>query len=250
MNIQKIKLEKIQVNKDNPRTITKEKFDKLINSILVFPKMLEIRPIVVDGNFIALGGNQRTEALNEIANFSIEQIKERISSITDFERMEKEEQENLVLFWGEWIKNKDVPIINAEMLTEDEKKQFIIKDNSGFGDWDWNMMESSWDNELLEDWGLDVWDMTVEEKVKKAEKEKPDVPFTEILNEEHNFIVLYFDNTVDWLQAQTVFELEPRKCYPTKKGSTKRSMFGVGRVINGAKALNKLIGEKKDENKC
>lgn len=134
MDIQKIKLDKIRLNKDNPRTISKEKFDKLINSILVFPRMLEIRPIVVDEDFIALGGNQRTEALNAISKMEITTITERLTGLSDFKRMNKSEQENTTLFWGTWLDDKIVPIINARTLTEDERRQFIVKDNSGFGE--------------------------------------------------------------------------------------------------------------------
>lgn len=171
MNIQTIKLEKLQVNKDNPRTITKEKFDKLINSILVFPKMLEIRPIVIDGNFIALGGNQRTDALNEIAKLSIEQITNKLSSITDYTNMKKAEQKNLICFWSEWLKNKDVPIINAETLTEDEKKQFIIKDNNGFGEWNFAELSEKWDTSSLQDWGVDFPEGWGKEEEKKEKEE-------------------------------------------------------------------------------
>ena len=172
MNIQTIKLEKIQINKDNPRTITKEKFDKLINSILVFPKMLEIRPIVIDGNFIALGGNQRTDALNEIAKLSIEQITNKLSSITDYTNMKKAEQKNLICFWSEWLKIKDVPIINAETLTEDEKKQFIIKDNNGFGEWNFAELSEKWDTSSLQDWGVDFPEGWGKEEEEKKEKEE------------------------------------------------------------------------------
>ena len=166
MDIQKIKLEKIQINKDNPRTITKEKFDKLVNSILVFPKMLDIRPIVVDGNFIALGGNQRTEALKAISKMEMTNISDRLAEVSDFQRMDKADQENLMIFWSKWLKNKDVPIINAETLTEDEKKQFIIKDNNSFGEWDFAELAEKWDTNILQDWGVDFpenWALPAEE---------------------------------------------------------------------------------------
>ena len=177
MDIQKIKLEKIQINKDNPRTITKEKFDKLVNSILVFPKMLEIRPIVVDGNFIALGGNQRTEALKAISKMEIATISERLTSVSDFQRMDKSEQENTILFWGAWLDDKVVPIINASRLTEDEKRQFIVKDNAGFGEWNFAELAEKWDASSLNEWGVDFpenWDLPEEES-----KEAKEDDFTE-----------------------------------------------------------------------
>lgn len=156
MKTEQVKLTKLKVNSENPRTITKDKFEKLINSILVFPRMLEIRPIVVDGDYTALGGNQRTEALKAIANLKIGDIADRLTEVNDFQRMSKEEQENTITFWSAWLYNKFVPIINASTLTEEEKKQFIVKDNAPFGSWDFDMLANSWDADLLTDWGLDL----------------------------------------------------------------------------------------------
>lgn len=172
-----VKLKELKINKDNPRTITKEKMDKLVDSILVFPKMLEIRPIVVDNDLIALGGNQRTDALKRIAKMSNDDIVGRLSSITDYQKMPKEEQDNLIQFWKDWLKSKQVQVINASLLTEDEKKQFIIKDNNSFGDWDWNLLEEKWDSNILDDWGVDVPDDWNIPEEKKEEIEEDD--FTE-----------------------------------------------------------------------
>lgn len=172
MDIQKIKLDKIQINKDNPRTITKEKFDKLVNSILVFPKMLEIRPIVVDSGITALGGNQRTEALRKISRMSPNKIAETLSSISDFKKMREEEKKDLIRFWGSWLKNKEVQVINADNLTEEEKKQFIIKDNNSYGEWDLSELEKNWDREILKDWGMDFPDDWKKKERRLSETEK------------------------------------------------------------------------------
>lgn len=86
MKTEQVKLSQVKINSDNPRTITKEKFNKLINSILVFPKMLELRPIVVDNKMSALGGNMRTEALRAISKMSVEEIAQRLHGIADFQR--------------------------------------------------------------------------------------------------------------------------------------------------------------------
>ena len=120
MEIRKIKLSEIKSNPNNPRIIKDDKFNKLVKSIQEFPKMLEIRPIVVNADMIVLGGNMRLKACKEAGL-------------------------------------KEVPIIFANDLTEDEQKQFIIKDNIGFGEWDWDMLANEWEPELLEDWGLEVW---------------------------------------------------------------------------------------------
>lgn len=173
MKTEQVKLTKLKVNSENPRTITKDKFEKLINSILVFPRMLEIRPIVVDGDYTALGGNQRTEALKAIAKMEITTIADRLTEVADFQRISKAEQEDLIRYWDAWILgDKKVPVIKADELTEDERKQFIIKDNSSFGSYDWDMLANSWDADLLTDWGLDLptdWDTTEEETREASE---------------------------------------------------------------------------------
>jgi len=120
-----IKIGKVKNNPNNPRLIKDDKFKKLVKSIQEFPKMLEIRPIVVNDDMIVLGGNMRLKACKEAGL-------------------------------------KEVPIIKASDLTEDEQRQFIIKDNVSGGEWDWDILANEWDNELLEDWGLDVWQTPVE----------------------------------------------------------------------------------------
>jgi len=107
----------LKENPLNPRTITDSKFNKLVKSIKEFPKMLELRPIVVDNTLTVLGGNMRLRACVEAG-------------------LDK------------------VPYIIGTDLTDDEKKEFIIKDNLGYGDWDWDMLQIDWDMELLQDWGL------------------------------------------------------------------------------------------------
>jgi len=117
-----MKLSKIKPNPNNPRIIKDDKFKKLVKSINDFPKMLALRPIVVDENFIVQGGNMRLKALQEIG----------FKDIPD-----------------EWVKQ-------VSDLNEDEKKQFIIKDNVGFGEWDWDDLANNWDAEQLTEWGLDI----------------------------------------------------------------------------------------------
>jgi hypothetical protein len=119
MNIETVKISLVKSNPNNPRIIKDDNFKKLVNSIKEFPKMLEIRPIVVDSDMVVLGGNMRLKACTDAGL-------------------------------------KEVPIIIADQLTEEQKKEFIIKDNVGFGDWDWDMLANEWNSEELEDWGLDL----------------------------------------------------------------------------------------------
>lgn len=114
-----VEISKIRNNTNNPRFIKDDKFRKLVKSIKEFPEMLELRPIVVDEDMIVLGGNMRLKACIEAGL-------------------------------------KEVPILIADNLTEDQKKEFIVKDNVGFGEWDWDLLANEWDTELLEEWGLDL----------------------------------------------------------------------------------------------
>lgn len=117
-----IKISSIKPNPNNPRVIKDDKFKKLVKSIQDFPKMMELRPMVINKDNIVLGGNMRLKALKELGYKEVP---------------------------NEWVKR-------AEDLTEDEQRQFIIKDNIGFGEHDWEILATDWDLSELEDWGLDV----------------------------------------------------------------------------------------------
>lgn len=116
----KVSIDKLKPNPDNPRIIKDDKFKKLVQSIKDFPEMLKLRPIVVDKDMVVLGGNMRLRALKDAGV-------------------------------------KEVEVIIADNLTDDQKREFIIKDNVGFGEWDWETLANEWDAEQLGEWGLDVW---------------------------------------------------------------------------------------------
>ena len=117
---QAVNINEVKENDLNPRYINESKFNQLVKSLKSFPKMLEKRPIIVDENMVILGGNMRLRACKEAGM-------------------------------------KTVWIDKTEDWTEEEKQEFIIKDNVNFGDWDWDILANDWDNELLNDWGLQVW---------------------------------------------------------------------------------------------
>jgi len=160
MKTEIVKLSQIQVNGANPRKITDEKFDKLINSILVLPKMLELRPIVVDDTLVALGGNMRYRALVAIEGMEVEELAQRLAGLRDYQKKTEAERQRLVAYWGEWKTSPTAPIIKASELSEDERREFIIKDNVGYGDWDMDALANEWDAADLDSWGLDVWQDT------------------------------------------------------------------------------------------
>lgn len=157
MKTEQVKLSQIKTNVANPRIITNDKFNRLVDSILVFPKMLELRPIVHDGKMVALGGNQRRQALVAISKMTPEQIAQRLSGLDDYRKKSDGERKQLTEWWGKWLASPFAYVINASSLTEEERKQFIIKDNVSFGTWDYDALANSWDNQKLGDWGMDVW---------------------------------------------------------------------------------------------
>ena len=159
MNTVIVKLSQVKVNGDNPRTITNDKLNKLINSILVFPKMLGIRPVVVDDKMVALGGNMRLNALKLIAKMTPEELGTRLATIADYLKKSAGERETIARHWEAWLQKPTVEIIKANELTEDERKQFIIKDNVAFGTWDYDALANKFDDKALADWGMDVWNV-------------------------------------------------------------------------------------------
>lgn len=118
-----VKISAVKANKNNPRQIKDDKFKKLVQSIREFPEMLEKRPLVcftdVDGKYVVLGGNMRLKASQEVGL-------------------------------------KEIPIVLADDWTQEQRDEFLIKDNVGFGEWDWDQLANEWDVELLDKWGLDL----------------------------------------------------------------------------------------------
>lgn len=127
----KIKLSTLKLNENNPRFIKDDKFLKLCNSIQNFPKMMELRPIIIDENNMILGGNMRFKALQELGYKTIP---------------------------SNWIHK-------AIGLSDEQKHEFIIKDNVSYGEWDFNLLLTQWDKELLTSWDLDIPNLEIESTV-------------------------------------------------------------------------------------
>jgi ParB-like chromosome segregation protein Spo0J len=134
-----VKIDKIKPNPKNPRVIKDNKFEQLKKSIQEFPEMLEKRPLVcftdADGKFVVLGGNMRLKASKEVGL-------------------------------------KELPVILADDWTEEQKNEFLIKDNVSFGEHDWEAL-SDWDSQKLSDWGLDVPEINSEKLIKEKKETKP-----------------------------------------------------------------------------
>jgi len=116
--IKKVKITEVIANPNNPRLIKDEKFKKLVKSIQDFPDMLNVRPIVVNKDMVVLGGNMRLKAIKEAGHTEV------AVEIVDW--------------------------------TENQQKEFIVKDNVGYGEWDWSDLANNWDSEELTDWGVDI----------------------------------------------------------------------------------------------
>jgi site-specific DNA-methyltransferase (adenine-specific) len=146
--MEKVKISAIKANSKNPRVIKDDKFKKLVKSIQDFPEMLEKRPLVcftdIDGKYVVLGGNMRLKAAQEVGL-------------------------------------KELPIVLADDWTQEQRDEFLIKDNVGFGEWDWDQLANEWDAGKLDEWGLDVPNFDGE--VLEAEEDDfdttlPDEPIT------------------------------------------------------------------------
>lgn len=158
MKTEEIKLSQITENAGNPRTITEEKFKKLVKSLLVFPRMLSLRPIVVDSQMNVLGGNMRLRALKHIVTMDKDTLRFTIAN-DETSKFTKGEADALIGYWMDWRKSPVASIINANDLTERQKKEFVIKDNVGFGDWDTDILANEWDTDALKDWGMEDWQL-------------------------------------------------------------------------------------------
>lgn len=118
-----IKISEVKVNPNNPRIIKDDNFKKLVKSVIDFPEMLHLRPIVVNKEMVILGGNMRYKACIEAGI-------------------------------------KEVPVIIAKDLTPEQENEFLIKDNISGGEWDWDVLANEWSNEKLVEWGLNIWEIS------------------------------------------------------------------------------------------
>ena len=196
----------IKPNPNNPRIIKDDKFKKLVQSIKDFPQMLELRPIVIDENNIVLGGNMRLKACQELGL-------------------------------------KDVPTIFAKDLTEDQKKEFIIKDNVGFGEWNWDELANDWDEELLVEWGLDL---PIGQQIDELEDGEEILLEQAIqLKPKREYVVIMCDEeNSDWDELKQSLNLPMVKRGACKTTSPFEKHTSVQRVINAKDIINALRSTK------
>ena len=192
MKAEKIKISQVKTNPNNPRLIKDHKFKKLVKSIKEFPEMLEIRPIVVDKDNIVLGGNMRLRACQEAGL-------------------------------------KEVYILKADQLTEKQQREFIVKDNVGFGEWDWDDLANEWDAEELEDWGLDLpMDVKIDEL---EDDEEIELEQSVQLEPPKEYILIMADpNSLEWEEMKEELKLKIVRNGGYKQGSAFDSS-SIERVI-------------------
>jgi len=201
-----MKINLIKPNPNNPRIIKDDKFKKLVQSIKDFPQMLELRPIVIDENNIVLGGNMRLKACQELGL-------------------------------------KDVPTIYAKDLTEDQKKEFIIKDNVGFGEWNWDELANDWDEELLVEWGLDL---PIGQQIDELEDGDEILLEQAIqLKPKREYVVIMCDEeNSDWDELKQSLNLPMVKRGGFTKDKTNKGFIDTQRVINAKDIINALRSTK------
>ena len=190
-----IAISKVIPNEDNPRYIKEEKFKKLVQSLKDFPEMANARPIVVNKEMVVLGGNMRLKAMQEAG-------------------------------WSE------VPVQVVDW-SEEKQREFIIKDNVGFGEWDWDELANTWDAEELNEWGLDV---PFVEKEIDSSKEGDDIKIDKSLQvlPKHEYVIIYANyESEEWDELRSIFKCKTVRQGGCKVGSTSdKATTGLERVFN------------------
>ena len=212
-----IKLTQIKPNPNNPRLIKDDKFKKLVKSLNEFPEMMEKRPIVcvtdVDGKIYPLGGNMRLKAIKEL-NY-------------------KEIPDTWVTMADEW--------------TEEKRREFVVKDNVGFGEWDWDQL-AEWDSEQLEDWGLEL---PIDEKIDNLEDgETLNIPKSlQVIPKKEYVLIMADEDSEEWEELKQIFSCGLVRQGGCKIGSSSDKV-GTGlervfdlktfkeRVLNGVRNSN------------
>ena len=195
-------IKQIKPNTNNPRIIKGDKFNKLVQSIKDFPEMLKLRPIVIDEDNVVLGGNMRLKACTE-------------AGLTD------------------------VPVKVAKGLTEDQKREFIVKDNVGFGEWDWDILANEWEGSNLSDWGLDLPDIEIQID-ELYDGDEIELPQSVQLEPPKEYILIMAEpNSVDWEDLKETLKLKMVRRGGYKQGSA-FDAISLERVIEWSELKGRL----------
>mgnify|MGYP003529390102 CR=1 FL=1 len=204
------KLSEIKPNPNNPRLIKDDKFKKLCQSLKDFPEMLELRPIVVNKDMIILGGNMRYKAAKEIGL-------------------------------------KEIPVTIAD-LTEDQQREFLIKDNTSGGEWDWEVLANEWNSEELEDWGLDV---PIDKEIDDAEDgDEIKIPKSlQVIPKKEYILIMADEDSEEWQELQQIFKCGLVRQGGCKIGSSSDKVGrGTERVFDLKTFKERVLNELSDSN--
>lgn len=194
--VQMVDIASITNNEENPRYIREDQFKLLCDNIERNPSMLHLRPIVVDADGVALGGNMRLRAMRHLGH-------------------------------------TEVPVIKADDLTQEELENFVITDNMSFGEWDWDMIANNWDEDTLINWGLFIPSFDPEEENEVDEEQRSIHEMELKFNEHHDYVVFLFENQNDWVTA--VSRLQLKKSPVSLSPKTKKLGIGrvlKGELLN------------------
>ena len=192
MQIEKVKISQVKNNPNNPRVIKNDDFRKLVKSIKEAPWMLQLRSIIVNDDNVVLGGNQRLRACKEAGL-------------------------------------KEVYIIKASSLTEEQQREFIVKDNISSGEWDWDALANEFEAEKLEEWGLEL---PIDERIDEMEEnEEIELEQSVQLEPPKEYILIMAEpNSVDWEEIKETLKLKIVRKGGYKKGSAFDAV-GLERVM-------------------
>jgi ParB-like chromosome segregation protein Spo0J len=213
-----MKLSNIKPNPNNPRIIKDEKFDKLVKSLQEFPEMMEKRPMVcvtdVDGKIYPLGGNMRLKALQTIG----------IKEIPDT-----------------WV-------TMADEWTQEKRLEFVIKDNVGFGEWDWEELHADWDVELLDKWGLDVPELKAIDESKEGDEIKI-AKSLQVIPKKEYILIMADEDSEEWQELQNIFKCGLVRQGGCKIGSSSDKVGrGIERVFDLKTFKERVLNEFSDSN--
>ena len=192
--IKKVKISEVKPNPNNPRLIKDDKFKKLVKSIQEFPDMLNVRPIVVNKDMIVLGGNMRLKAIKEAGHTEV--------------------------------------AVEVVDWTEQQQKEFIVKDNVGYGEWAWDDLANNWDEQLLTEWGLDIPDLQKIDKMEEDEilhLEKS----LQVLPKKEYILIMADEGSDEWENLKTIFQCQIVRQGGCSIGSTSdKATSGLERVFD------------------
>ena len=210
MAYDRVKISEIKLNPNNPRLIKDDKFKKLVQSIKDFPEMLNIRPIVVNTDMVILGGNMRYKACKEAGL-------------------------------------KEVPVIITD-LSEDKQREFLIKDNTSGGEWDWEVLANEWNSEELEAWGLDV---PIDKEIDDAEDgDEIKIPKSlQVIPKKEYILIMADEDSEEWQELQQIFKCGLVRQGGCKIGSSSDKVGrGTERVFDLKTFKERVLNELSDSN--